>query len=318
LNSAQLRTGLACTLAAGLLWGMVFIAPVLLPGYSAAHLSISRYLAFGLIALVLATFNWPAIKRLDRADWLMALELALVGNLLYYGFLAAAIQAAGAPLPTMIIGALPVVISICGNFGKAALPWNRLVLPLILIGAGIGLVNHAEWQHGQASIGQATQQRHLLLGALLAVGAVVCWTWYPLRNSYWLQKRPNIGSATWANVQGLATLPLALLGLIGLLVVQRGNSASLQLQLFGEQPGLFIGLMLALGLGASWLGTLLWNRASQVLPASLTGQLIVFETLAALLYAFIHRGQPPSPGTWLGIAALVAGVVMGVRAFRST
>ena len=36
--------------------------------------------------------------------------------------------------------------------------------------------------------------------------------------------------------------------------------------------------MLAIGLLASWLGTLMWNRASQLLPAALTGQLIVFET----------------------------------------
>jgi hypothetical protein len=48
--------------------------------------------------------------------------------------------------------------------------------------------------------------------------------------------------------------------------------------------------MLTLGLCASWLGTLLWNRASSLLPTPLVGQLIVFETLAAFAYAFIWRG----------------------------
>jgi drug/metabolite transporter (DMT)-like permease len=76
-------------------------------------------------------------------------------------------------------------------------------------------------------------------------------------------------------------------------------------------------LMLAIGLGASWLGTLLWNRASQLLPASLMGQLIVFETLAAMFYAYVQRGTWPAWLTWLGIALLIAGVVLGVRAFRS-
>jgi drug/metabolite transporter (DMT)-like permease len=44
--------------------------------------------------------------------------------------------------------------------------------------------------------------------------------------------------------------------------------------------------MFAIGLFAVWLGTLCWNEASQRLPTALAGQLIVFETLSALAYAF--------------------------------
>jgi drug/metabolite transporter (DMT)-like permease len=74
--------------------------------------------------------------------------------------------------------------------------------------------------------------------------------------------------------------------------------------------------MLTLGLCASWLGTLLWNRASQRLPTSLVGQLIVFETLSALLYAFVFRGSAPTAQVMAGIALLCIGVMLGVRAFR--
>ena len=66
--------------------------------------------------------------------------------------------------------------------------------------------------------------------------------------------------------------------------------------------------MLTLGLCASWLGTLLWNRASQLLPAALTGQLIVFETLAAFAYAFLWPGALPGATALLGIALLLGGV----------
>ena len=45
----------------------------------------------------------------------LTLRLALVGNVVYYLFLASAIQRAGGPLPTMIIGTLPVVIAVAGN-----------------------------------------------------------------------------------------------------------------------------------------------------------------------------------------------------------
>ena len=82
------------------------------------------------------------------------------------------------------------------------------------------------------------------------------------------------------------------------------------------RPLPYIGLMLALGLCASWLGTLLWNQASKRLPTSLSGQLIVFETLSALTYAFLWRGAMPPAQTLAGIALLCVGVGLGMRAFR--
>ena len=61
------------------------------------------------------------------------------------------------------------------------------------------------------------------------------------------------------------------------------------------------------------LGTLCWNESSQRLPTALAGQLIVFETLAALAYAFILRGTWPETTTLLGIGLLIAGVMWAVR-----
>ncbi|MDH5540938.1 MAG: EamA/RhaT family transporter, partial [Rhizobacter sp.] len=70
----------------------------------------------------------------------------------------------------------------------------------------------------------------------------------------------------------------------------------------------------AIGLFASWLGTLCWNEASQRLPPSLAGQLIVFETLAALAYALMLRGGMPAAQTLAGIVLLVGGVLWALRA----
>ena len=74
-----------------------------------------------------------------------------------------------------------------------------------------------------------------------------------------------------------------------------------------------IGVIFAIGLLASWLGTLCWNEASQRLPPALAGQLIVFETLAALSYAFVLRKSWPQVETLVGVALLIAGVVWAVR-----
>ncbi len=309
--------GTTFALVAGLLWGLVFVVPLLLPEYPAALLSVGRYLAFGLIALPLAWLDRARLRELTRADWIEALKLAAVGNLLYYLLLAGAIQRAGGPLPTMIIGTLPVVIAICSNLRGGAvarrdgrLPWLKLAPSLLLIGAGIALVNHAELTALRAD--PSLDLGRYALGALMAVGAVACWTWYPIRNADWLRAHADRSPRSWATAQGVATLPLALLGalLLGPWLVAHGEGFALPL---GPTPGEFIVLMLATGLLASWLGTLCWNEASQRLPTTLAGQLIVFETLAALAYAFVLRGQWPSLATFSGIALLVAGVLTALR-----
>jgi drug/metabolite transporter (DMT)-like permease len=82
---------------------------------------------------------------------------------------------------------------------------------------------------------------------------------------------------------------------------------------FGPRPWAFVALMFTVGLFASWLGTLCWNEASQRLPTTLVGQLIVFETLSALAYAFMLRGTLPEPATLAGIALLIAGVLWALR-----
>jgi len=306
--------GTLFALAAGLMWGLVFVAPLMLPDYPAALLSFARYVAFGLIALPLAWFDRARLALFSRADWLEALKLSTIGNLLYYLCLAAAIQRAGGPLPTMIIGTLPVVIAICSNLRDAQrdgrVPWLKLAPSLALIGLGIGLVNQVEIEHLRADP-QADLGRYAM-GALLAVGAVACWTWYPLRNADWLRAHADRSPRSWATAQGLATLPLALAGYLGFWIWNTLSGQAFAMPL-GPTPELFIGLMLAIGLFASWLGTLCWNEASQRLPTTLVGQLIVFETLSALSYAFILRSEMPAPATLAGISLLVAGVVWALR-----
>jgi len=315
MSRASLLTGSLFALAAGLMWGLVFVGPLLLPEYPAPLQSFGRYLAFGLIALPLAWLDRNALRQLTRADWIEALKLALVGNIVYYLFLASSIQRAGGPLPTMIIGTLPVVIAITSNLRDAQrdgrLPWARLAPSLLLIAAGIGCVNRSELAALRGDP-QADLTRYAI-GALLAVGAVACWTWYPLRNADWLRAHGERNPRSWATAQGVATLPLALLGyaLWWVFTSWRGDDFAMPL---GPRPWFFVGLMLAIGLFASWLGTMCWNEASQRLPTTLAGQLIVFETLSALAYAFALRGHAPAALSLLGIVLLIAGVAWALRA----
>ena len=306
--------GTLFALAAGLVWGLVFIGPLLLPDYPAALQSFGRYLAFGLIALPLAWFDRDKLRHFTRSDWLEAGKLGLVGNIVYYLFLASAIAHAGGPLPTMIIGTLPVVIAISSNLRDGQrdgrLPWLKLLPSLGLIAAGIGCVNQAELEHLRADP-NADLARYAL-GGLLAVGAVACWTWYPIRNADWLRAHADRSPRAWATAQGVATLPLALVGYAGFWAWTAFSDSPLPMPL-GPRPWVFVGLMFAIGLFASWLGTLCWNEASQRLPTTLAGQLIVFETLSALTYALLLRGQWPPPLTGIGVLLLIAGVCWALR-----
>jgi len=306
--------GVFYALAAGLMWGLVFVSPLLLPEYPAALQSVGRYLAFGLIALPLAWISRAGLRQLSRADWWEAIKLAAVGNLLYYLFLASAIQRAGGPLPTIIIGTLPVVIGISANLrdGKrdGRLPWKKLTPSLALIAAGIGCVNNVELasliKNADADFWRYIQ------GAAFAIFALVCWTWYPLRNADWLRDHPGRSPRIWATAQGVATLPLALVGYVLLWSGMKIGADSFPMP-FGPRPGVFLTLMISIGLFASWLGTVCWNEASQRLPTALVGQLIVFEVLSALSYTFMLRGKWPEPMTMLGIGLLIAGVMWAVR-----
>ncbi len=307
-------TGTLFALAAGLMWGLVFVGPLLVPEYPAALQSAGRYLAFGLVAIPLAWIDRRGLGALTASDWREALKLAAVGNLLYYLCLASAIQRAGAPLPTVIIGTLPVVIAITANLrgagAHARLPWRRLAPSLALIAAGIACVNQSELAAAAGARG-ADRLQHAL-GALLAVGAVACWTWYPLRNADWLRAHPDRHPRVWATAQGLATLPLALAAYAGFWAYAHLARPEFPMP-FGPRPEVFVALMLAIGLFASWVGTLCWNEASRRVRPALAGQLIVFETLAALAYAFAIRRSLPPPLVWLGVALLVGGVVLALR-----
>ncbi|MBS1210874.1 MAG: protein of unknown function transrane [Proteobacteria bacterium] len=306
--SKSLFRGILCALGAGLLWGIVFVAPLILSDYPPAVLAFGRYLAFGLICLPLAWRDRRRLTLLDKRDWLSAFELSFIGNILYYLSLAAAIQLAGGPLATVIIGTLPVVIAIVSNIRGAPLPWHKLLPSLTVILIGIALVNHEETRALAIRRSTTTQ------GVLLAIAALACWTWYPIRNARWLKQHPALSASTWATAQGLATLPLSLfgMGLSGLWLAHTSNFAFP----LGPRPLSYLGLMFTIGLLASWLGTLLWNQASSLLPTTLAGQLIVFETLSALAYAFLWRSSLPSLPVLTGIVLLVGGIILGIRAFQ--
>ncbi|MFP2825556.1 DMT family transporter [Citrobacter braakii] len=306
-------SGVLYALLAGLMWGLIFVGPLIVPEYPAVLQSMGRYLALGLIALPIAWLGRVRLRQLTRKDWVTALALTMMGNLIYYVCLASAIQRTGAPVSTMIIGTLPVVIPVFANLlysqrdGK--LSWWRLSPALVLIGIGLLCVNISELNQGLPDFSGWRYGS----GIALALISVVCWAWYALRNARWLRENPDKHPMMWATAQALVTLPVSLLGYIAACLWLNGQTPDFALP-FGQRPGVFIGLMIAIAVLCSWVGALCWNVASQKLPTVILGPLIVFETLAGLVYTFILRQEFPPLLTVSGIALLIVGVVIAVRA----
>ena len=108
--------------------GLIFVGPLIVPEYPAILQSTGRYGA-GADCRAAGVAGAHASAPAGPPDWLTALALTMMGNLIYYVCLASAIQRTGAPVSTMIIGTLPVVIPVFANLlysqrdGKLA--WSK-------------------------------------------------------------------------------------------------------------------------------------------------------------------------------------------------
>ncbi len=294
--------GIVAGLAAGALWGMVFVAPRMVPGISGVDFTAGRFFAYGLLAfaLIMLARNrlWPTWAQ-ARA----ALLLSFLGFTGYYLLLVYGIRDAGTEVPSLIIGTIPLWMMILGK--PAGLKWSALIPGLLLTGFGLALMMDAS----QGANSSAALGEHFWRGVGFSVAAMACWTAFGIMNAQWLQDHPEVSATTWANWLGVAT----------------GMGALLLWLAVGSEPKVLLAqtdivlsaiLSVATGIGSAWVATILWNIASQRLPASLCGQLIVSETIFALIYSFLWDGQWPSFVQFAAAALFVAGILASIRAHR--
>jgi drug/metabolite transporter (DMT)-like permease len=301
----RLLIGLLCGLVAGAFWGGVFLAPKLLHAFTPLQMTAGRYVCYGLAsAALLAPSARKVLARLTWADWRDLAGLSLLGNIVYYVGLAVSVQIAGVAPASLIIGLLPVTITLVGAKPGEGVPLRRLAAPLLLVAAGVLCINIAAFQTAtDVSVGR------LSLGLMAAAGALVVWTVFAVWNARRLAATPRFNSHEWSLLTGVVTGLLSLLLVIPAFFLGGVEHA---------QAGwmLFWGVSLAVALGASVIGNGLWNAASRLLPLSLSGQLIVFETLFALLYGFLHEGRWPLPLETAAIVLMLAGVLWSVQLHR--
>lgn len=296
--------GILCGIGAGALWGLVFLAPELARAFSPLQLAVGRYLAFGAISAALIAPRLRTLAAsLTRNDWLSLVWLALAGNTLYYVLLASAVQTGGIAMTSLVIGFLPVAVTIIGSRDHGAVPLRKLAPSLLLCAAGTICIG---WQALAAPAGEFHTQ---LIGLLCAIGALVSWAAYAIGNSRCLARLGHVSSHDWNLLTGIVTGAQAVALIpVALLLYPAAYEADQWLR--------FAAVSIGVAVFASILGNALWNRMSRLLPLTMVGQMILFETLFALVYAFIWERRLPVPLEVAAFVLVVASVLSCIAAHR--
>lgn len=304
-NTASMSKGIGFGMGAGALWGLVFLAPELVSEFSPLQLTIGRYFFYGVFSALLI---WPQrqaiFARIKRSEWLALIWLSLAGNTLYYVLLASAVQLGGIAMTSLVIGFLPVAVTIIGSRDQGAVPLQRLAPSLLLCVGGAICIG---WQAiALPASGSAKTQ---LVGLLCAIGALVSWTSYAVGNQRWLVRLRDVSAQQWNLLTGIVTGAQALILIPLALAFSHGHH--------GELAWLrFAGVSMGVAIFASIAGNALWNRMSQILPLTLVGQMILFETLFALIYGFIWEQRLPTLPETAAFMFVVTSVISCVTAHQ--
>lgn len=304
-----MATGIAAGLGAGAFWGTTFVAPLVAPGFSSVDYTAGRFVACGLFSLVWMLWEtlrsapgrrgglWPSGAQAVAALW-----LSVLGYTGYYLLLVYGIADAGAALPALIIGTLPVWMMLLGK--PVHLRWAALLPGLVLTAAGMALMMGATAQEVDP-VGAG----HFWRGVLFAVGAMLSWLAFGMLNARWIRRHPEVKSTAWANWLGLSA------GLGGL-ALWLGWGTGWDALTSRPGFGAFVFVCVFTGIGSAWIASVMWNVASRRLSTSLAGQLVVSETVFALVYAFAWSGDWPGTAQLLACVLFVGGILASIRAHR--
>ena len=296
----SLLTGSLAGLAAGALWGLVFVAPRMVAGYSSLDLTAGRFAACGVVAALVMLLVPRTRSMPTPGQALAALGLSALGATGYYLLLVMAIRDAGTEVPALIIGTIPLWLMVLGK--PRGLRWHALLPGLALTVAGLALMT-------APSLSDLAAGRHFVRGTALAAASLASWTAFAMLNAAWLKRHPEVNSTVWANWLGVATG-------VGALVLWGVAGSDVRSLAARPDAALFAVLCIATGFGSAWLATVLWNVASRRLAPGLCGQLVVSETLFALAYSFAWDGRWPTAAQAAACVLFTLGILASIRAYQ--
>jgi drug/metabolite transporter (DMT)-like permease len=297
--------GILCVLGACFFWGMIFVIPLTIEGFSSIEVALGRYFFFGLFSLFLICIQGNKTwYRFPARIWLAAMGFAIVANILYYTSLIMGLRYSSPAVTTLISGCAPLTIALFSNFKNKVIGFKSLIYPSLAMGAGLILVNipafddesHASWTE-------------YLFGILCAFNALAIWTWYVNANAAFLKRHPEISMSEWTSVIGITTLFWVIVIGGALALFGEGEMSVEKFMTYSDELFDFICGTVLLAVLCSWMGFYLWNRATIYLSLPLAGQITIFETIFGLLFVHLYEQHLPIFVEIFGIALMLGGAV---------
>ncbi len=298
--------GISLALAACFVWGLIFVVPLFMEGFTSMEVALARFIAFGACSLpFLLKKRMRGGFRYSPSIWLWSVPFSFAASLAYYPFVVLALRYSTPSICALILGLAPVTIAFSGNWKEKECSFRSLIPSACLILLGLVMVNIPYLRKEGAT-------SHLM-GILFAVVALVSWNWFAVANSRFIKRHPELHPSDWTSLIGVGSL---LWALVGVLILYLFDSPLLGLEKFhfsNPQLSSFLIGALVLGTVCSWVGGYLWNRACPLLPISLAGQLMVFETIFGLLFAYsLEKSFPPLIEA-LGICLFLAATLYSIH-----
>ena len=300
-------TGILAGLGAGALWGVVFVVPRMTLGLSAVDLTAGRFVSFGAVSALamLLALRTRRLPNLQQA--MVAVGMSVLGFTGYYLLLVLAIQDAGTEVPTLIIGTIPLWMMLLGR--PPGLTWKVLAPGIALTATGLALMMLVNIHGDTLAQGTGATDANYWRGIGYALAAMLSWTVFGLMNSTWLKRHTDVNATDWANWLGVATG-------IGAVLLWFATGSDVKVLIALDHSAYIATICIVTGIGSAWLATILWNVASQRLSASLCGQLIVSETVFALVYSYAWDAQWPGALAVTACILFILGILASIRAHQ--
>ena len=305
--SINIPKGTGFALAACFIWGLDFVVPLFMEGFSTIEIALGCYLTYGLLSFLIFSKKFLEGKfRYPSAIWMKALKFALICSIGYYMLVILSLRYATPAICTLILGVSPITIAFYGNWKQKEIRYRSLILPSLLIFLGLIAINIP-------NVMNSSSPSTYFLGLFCGVWALGVWSYYVVTNAAFLKNNPQLDSKDWSTLIGVCNLFWVLI-LGSSLIIFFSDHLNLQryLVLDPQITNFIIGCCI-FGLVFSWLGAYFWNKASVYLPISLAGQLTIFETLFGISFVYMLEQRFPHKLEFLGIAFLLAAIIYGIR-----
>lgn len=301
--------GISLASAACFVWGLIFVVPLFMDGFSSFEVTLGRYAIYGILSSFIFLRAWSKGScRYPMSIWRQAIVFSLAATFGYYSFVVMSVRYSTPDICALILGISPITIALYGNLKEKETSYRSLLLPAVFILLGLSIINIPH-------ILSSPSPSSYLFGLFSALLALISWSWYVVANARFLRQNIEVKSSDWSTLLGVASIFWAFIFGAFFMIFFEDQINLKKCCNFDPNFWRFLGGSLILGILCSWVGAFLWNRASLHLPVSLAGHLTLLETIFGASFAYLINRHFPSWLEAIGIVLLLAAVLQGVRRF---